>query len=107
MSSDHAIDVFAGVAMLARLLTTVADLAVRLQQLEQRDRNQQSAPLPPQIETGVDLYGNPVRYELVAKRPRGRPRGSRNRPKPVDDATLTTPQQTSRVGWSCNLPSQF
>jgi hypothetical protein len=37
---------------------------------------------PPRTLTGIDVRdGSAVRFEVVAKRRRGRPKGSRNRPK--------------------------
>jgi hypothetical protein len=37
-------------------------------------------PAPPvRLETGVDVYGDPVRIEHKIKRPRGRPKGARDR----------------------------
>jgi hypothetical protein len=72
MSSDHSaavVDVFAGIALLSQLLNAVSDLSERLQRLEQLDRKRE-----------VDVF---KAIGAWPRRGRGRPKGSRNKPKPL------------------------
>jgi hypothetical protein len=60
---------------------TVEQQAVKLKQVDKLARQPRPVRNPPpvRLETGVDVYGDPVRIEHKIRRPRGRPKGARDR----------------------------
>jgi hypothetical protein len=85
--ANAAADSVAGLVL--RLVGRVTTLEQRLEtqdgkiaKIDKLARQQPKLPrsLPPvRLETGIDMDGNPVRIEHRIKRPRGRPKGARDR----------------------------
>jgi hypothetical protein len=83
--SSAAADSVAGLVLrlagrVGRLEQTLSQQADKIKKLERQSKSPKraSAPQARIVETGVDVYGAPVRIEERIARPRGRPRGSRD-----------------------------
>jgi hypothetical protein len=66
------------VTSLERKLETQDSKIARIDKLARQPKLPRNPP-PVRLETGVDVYGDPVRHEIKIRRPRGRPKGSRDR----------------------------
>jgi hypothetical protein len=84
--ANAAADSVAGLVL--RLVGRVTTLEQRLEtqdgkiaKIDKLARQPRPARTPPPtlVETGIDVYGDPVRIEHRIKRPRGRPKGARDR----------------------------
>jgi hypothetical protein len=83
---DSAADSIAGLMM--RLVSRISRLELKVEtqdgkiaKIDKLARQPRPVRKPPpvRLETGVDMDGNPVRIEHRIKRPRGRPKGARDR----------------------------
>jgi hypothetical protein len=66
------------VTTLEQRLETQDGKIARIDKLARQPKLPRNPP-PVRLETGIDMDGNPVRIEHRIKRPRGRPKGARDR----------------------------
>jgi len=76
--ADCAQLVFGRVTNLERATEEQATRIERVAKLARQPRPVRN-PAPVRIESGVDVYGDPVRHEIKIRRPRGRPKGAKDR----------------------------
>ena len=93
------------VGRVGALEKTVEAQAAELKRVDKLARAKPKLPRTPppvRLETGVDVYGDPVRIEHKIRRPRGRPKGSRDRYERQTRAGIVPPAPSSYLldgGW--------
>jgi hypothetical protein len=67
------------VTSLERKLETQDSKIAKIDKLARQQPKLPRNPPPVRLETGIDMDGHPVRHEIKIRRPRGRPKGARDR----------------------------